>query len=130
MLQQICTVTVHVAIGTHNGSQTITADGSSLYDVNMAQLAHLLLPQPDPSEGDASDSLAEVIEQHHEDWLAQKAETVHCLLSAAACKQRPMAQAAVRSANTAVTWDVEVSVPFRPALCQNRVLCDVSNNHL
>ena len=107
--------------GTHNGSQTITADGCSLYDVDMAQLAHLLLPQPDPSERDASDSLAEVIEHRHEDWLAQKAETVHCLLSAVACEQRPLAQAAVRSANTAVTRDVEVSVLFLPAPCQKSV---------
>lgn len=83
-------------------------DGSSLYDIDMAQLAHLLLPQPDPSEQAASDTLGTALHLQHEAWLDQKADAVHCLLNAAACKTHPLAKAAARSATTAITQDIQV----------------------
>ena len=98
------------ATGTHNRTQTITTDGSSLFDINMGQLSHLLLPHEDPTEQSASDSLGESLEHQHESWLAHKAETVHCLLDSAACKLQPLATAAIRSAMTAISHEIEVSV--------------------
>lgn len=76
----------------------------------MGQLSHLLLPQEDPTEQSASDSLGESLEHLHESWMAHKAETVHCLLDSAACQLQPLAAAATRSATTAISHEIEVGV--------------------
>ena len=100
----------NVAAGIHNSTQTITTDGSSLFDINMAQLSHLLLPQEDPTEQAASDSLGESLQHLRESWLTHKAEAVHCVLDSAACQLQPLATAASRSATTAVSHEIEVKL--------------------
>lgn len=72
------------------GNMTVSATSTSLFDVTMPELSHVLFPQPVASKHvKQAQRSTEWLQKERALWLEEQKQRLHCWLSLAACQQRP-----------------------------------------
>lgn len=116
--------------GVAGSNITVAAAGDSLSDVTMAELAHVLLPQLRPKLPSFEDCKPEWLSEQRALWLKRQQQRLHCLLTPAACMDKPwehIATAVAQQGNVVdqqvllIIWSCERDAPpsmYLPALNQ------------
>ena len=96
--------------GTSQGNLTVAASSSSLFDVTMAELAHVLLPQFPPAKKFTKfpERKPEWLVKQRALWLQTQVQQAYCGLTPAGCAVTPLKHIADVVVATGSTLDVQV----------------------
>ena len=97
------------ATGTSEANITVAASGSSVYDVSMADLAHVLLPHLEAVKLPRfAQRTPEWLQKQRSSWLQRQVQQAYCRLTPAACEAKPLKHVADLIVDRDGTQDVQV----------------------
>ena len=86
---------VHCNAGTASGNTTVVTGATSLYDVSMSDLAHVLLPELTPAKTPKfEERTPKWLAKKRALWLEQQLKQAYCGLNPAGCDPKPLQQVA------------------------------------
>jgi len=95
--------------GTSEANITVAANGSSVYDVSMADLAHVLLPDLGPVKLPRfAQRTPKWLQKQRSSWLERQVQQAYCSLTPAACEARPLKHISDLIVDRGSTQDVQV----------------------
>ncbi|KAL0018949.1 hypothetical protein WJX77_003320 [Trebouxia sp. C0004] len=96
------------AAGISETNITVAASGSSVYDVSMADLAHVLLPHLETVQQPRfAQRTPEWLQKQRSSWLELQVQQAYCTLTPAACEAKPLKLIADLIVDRGSTQDVQ-----------------------
>ena len=114
------TATAFCNAGTTVGNTTVVTGATSVYDVNMADLAHMLLPELAPAKiPEFAERTPRWLAKQRAQWVKHQMQQAYCGLSPAGCDPKPLQQVADAVVARGHTQQLQVRL-FKPWKVQHQ----------